>query len=312
MLAAMSTLPSSMNPVHDSGALQRLDLNLFRVFEAVWAERSLTRAAELLCVSQPAVSHALARLRRQLDDPLFVREGNGVRPTPLATGLWPEVQQALQLLRQALRRSQHFEPARDVVQATLAINDEGEPLVLPALLAEVARSAPQAVVHSVRLGRKTLRSDLASGRIDCAIDVAQATAHDVLHRPLTRETYVVLSHLPQPPGEAQYRVARHVLVSTLRTGRAVEDLPLAEAGVQRQVGARCQRYDSAARLVVQAGLMLTLPHRLALPLAAELGAHLHPLPIALPEVEMYLYWHQQRDADPQNAWLRECIVAAAR
>ncbi|MDT7838200.1 LysR family transcriptional regulator [Aquabacterium sp. OR-4] len=301
-----------MNTTHDTSALQRLDLNLFRVFEAVWTERNLTRAAELLCVSQPAVSHALARLRRQLDDPLFVREGNGVRPTALATQLWPEVQQALQLLRQALRRSQHFEPVRDVGELTLAINDEGEPLVLPPLLAQVARSAPQAVVHSVRLGRKTLRSDLASGRIDCAIDIAQPTAHDVLHRPLTRETYVLLSHLPQPPSEAQYRSARHVQVSTLRTGRAVEDLALAQVGLQRQIGARCQRYDSAARLVMQAGLLLTLPHRLALPLATELGAHLHPLPIALPAVEMHLYWHQQRDADPLNAWLRECIVAAAR
>lgn len=308
----MNTPPDSMNIAHETRALQQLDLNLFRVFEAVWAERNLTRAAELLCVSQPAVSHALTRLRRQLDDPLFVREGNGMRPTALATQLWPEVQQALQLLRQALRRSQHFEPARDASRLTLAINDEGEPLVLPQLLAQVARSAPQAVVHSVRLGRKTLRSDLATGRIDCAIDIAQATAHDVLHRPLTREAYVLLSHLPQPPSEAQYRAARHVQVSTLRTGRAVEDLALAQAGVQRQIGARCQRYDSAARLAVQAGLMLTLPQRLAVPLAAELGAHLHPLPIALPAVEMHLYWHQQRDADPLNAWLRECIVAAAR
>ncbi|OYT94518.1 MAG: LysR family transcriptional regulator, partial [Pseudomonas sp. PGPPP3] len=69
-----------MKPVHETPVLPRLDLNLFRVFEAVWRERNLTRAADILCVSQPAVSHALTRLRKQLGDPLFVREGNGMRP----------------------------------------------------------------------------------------------------------------------------------------------------------------------------------------------------------------------------------------
>jgi len=222
------------------------------------------------------------------------------------------VQQALQLLRQAMRRSQHFEPARDVSQVTLAIHDEGEALVLPRLQEQIARSAPQAALLSVGLGRSTMRTDLATGRIDCAIDVAQATAHDVLHQVLARDPYVVLGRRPEPPSEAAYRTVRHVAVSTLRSGRAVEDQPLTQAGVQRRIGARCQRYETAARLAVQADLLLTLPRRLAEPLAAEFGAHLHPLPLALPQVELHLYWHRQRDADPLNAWLRDCILAVAR
>jgi DNA-binding transcriptional LysR family regulator len=301
-----------MKPVHETPALPRLDLNLFRVFEAVWHARNLTRAADTLCVSQPAVSHALTRLRKQLDDPLFVREGNGMRPTAAAARLWPEVQQALGLLRQALLRAQDFEPARDVATVSIAVNDEGEPLLLPRLLAEIQRSAPQAAVHSVRLGRSALRTDLASGRLDIAIDVAQATAADVCHLPLARDPYVVVSRTAQALTEAAYRAARHVAVSTLRNGRSVEDQALLQAGVERDIAARCQRYDSACRLVAQTDWLLTLPRSLAEPLNAELGTHLLALPLPLPDVELHLYWHQQRDADPHNSWLRQCVLAAAR
>ena len=129
-----------MNSIHNINALQksphlqRMDLNLFRIFAVIYRERNLTRTAEQLFLSQSAVSHALSRMREQLDDSLFVRDGQGMRPTPLANRLWPDIEHALQLLQQAVQRSTAFEPSRDLKQLTIAMNDEIEPLFLPKIM----------------------------------------------------------------------------------------------------------------------------------------------------------------------------------
>src|SRR5690554_1241190 len=133
-----------MNIVHNDLPAKRMDLNLFRLFAIIYRERNLTRAAEQLFLSQSAVSHALTRMREQLDDPLFVRDGQGVCPTPLANRLWPDIEQALELLQQALQRSNAFDPKRDLKQLTIAMNDEIEPLFLPKIMQWLQQHAPSA------------------------------------------------------------------------------------------------------------------------------------------------------------------------
>jgi DNA-binding transcriptional LysR family regulator len=298
-----------MNGVHDASALSQLDLNLFRVFAVIHRERSLTRAARVLFLSQSAVSHALARLREQLGDPLFVRDGRGVAPTPLAERLAPEIQEAFALLQGAVRRTRHFEPARDVAQVTVAMNDELEPSLLPRLVSHLRASVPHVRVASVRLDRPRLTTDLASGRIDLAVDVAQPTVADLRHAPLSGDTFCVVSARRRRLDVAGYLAARHVTVSSRRTGLAVEDLVLSRLGHQREIAVRCQHYEAACRIVAESDLLLTMPRRHAEALNAPLGNRLLPMPLALPPVEMHVYWHRQAEADPRSLWLRTQLLS---
>src|SRR3990167_7927603 len=140
-----------MNQAHEWPTLERLDLNLFRVFEVVYRERNLTRAALLLHLSQSAVSHALARLREQLGDPLFVRAGRGAAPTPLAEQLAPGIQDALEGLRRNLGRGHGFDPQHDRRGFSLDMPGQLEPAVLPGILGQLRRLPPPLGVRSSRV-----------------------------------------------------------------------------------------------------------------------------------------------------------------
>ncbi|WP_163998155.1 LysR family transcriptional regulator [Pyxidicoccus caerfyrddinensis] len=300
-----------MNPVQDSARLARLDLNLFRVFDVVLRERSLTRAAEVLFLSQSAVSHALARLRDQMGEPLFVREGRGVAPTPFAERLAPEIREALALLDGAVHHTRGFEPRRDVGHFTLAMNDLLEPSILPHLVARLRERAPEARVASVRLDRARLERDLASGRLDLSVDVEQPTGADLRQAPLLRDTFCVVSRRRRRLDVAAYMAARHVTRSSRRTGLAVEDLVLSRLGYQREVTVRCQHYEAAFHIVSGSDLLLTMPRRRAEALHSLLGNHILPMPLALPPLELHLYWHRQSDSEPRNKWLRSELLALA-
>jgi DNA-binding transcriptional LysR family regulator len=298
-----------MNRAQDSSRLARLDLNLFRVFDVVFRERNLTRAAEVLFLSQSAVSHALARMREQFGEPLFAREGRGVAPTPLAERLAPEIREALTLLQQAVHRTGHFEPARDAVHVTLAMHDELEPSLLCRWVAWLRTQAPQARVTSVRLDRRRLERELASGRLDLAIDVAQPTSADLRHTVLLRDRFCVVSVRRRKLDAGAYLAAHHVAVSSRRTGAALEDLLLSRLGHQRHVAVRCQHYEAACRIVSGADFLLTMPRRRAEELQAALGNHLLPLPLPLPPMDLHLYWHRQADEEPRNRWLRSGLLS---
>ncbi|HZI09038.1 MAG TPA: LysR family transcriptional regulator [Myxococcus sp.] len=298
-----------MSPVQDSARLARLDLNLFRVFDVVLRERNLTRAAEVLFLSQSAVSHALSRLKEQLGEPLFVREGRGVAPTPLAERLAPEIREALALLQQAVDRTRDFDPRRDVGTFTLAMNDVLEPSILPPLVARFRATSPEVRVSSIRLERARLERDLASGRLDLAIDVEQPTGADLRHMALIRDTFCVVSRRRRRLDVAAYMAARHVTVSSRRTGLAVEDLVLSRLGYQRDVSVRCQHHQAACRIVAESDLLLTMTRRRAEELNAGLGNHLLAMPLALPPLELHLYWHRHTDTEPRGRWLREELLA---
>lgn len=300
-----------MNDIHDLSRLGRLDLNLFRVFDTVYRERNLTRAAEVLFLSQSAVSHALARLREQLGDPLFVREGQGMTPTALAERLAPDVREALGLFRQAMHRSRDFDPARDILQFTLAMNDEIEPALLPALVQHLRATAPAIRIASVRLDRSTLKTDLASGRLDLAIDVAQPMPAELHHTVVMQDQFCVVSARRRRLTAASYLAAQHVTVSSRRTGLVVEDLVLSRLGHQRDIVLRCQHYETACRIVAETDLLLTLPRRQAESLNAAIGNHILAMPIDLPAIELHLYWHRQVDGEPGNQWLRSQLLSLA-
>jgi len=295
----------TMNQFHDGLALRRTDLSLLAVFDVIYRERNLTRAAQLLALSQSAVSHSLARLRVRMDDPLFVRKGRGVVPTPRAEQLAPGVQNALARLEEALRPGLAFDPARDLRRVTLAMPDELEPMVLPSLARALREAAPQALLASVRLDRSALRTDLAAGRIDLCIDVARPTEADVMHEPWRQHRLCVVSSKLRRLSVASYLAADHVAVSSRRTGPTMEEFLLGRLGLQRRVALRCQNYEAACRVVAETEMLLTMPREHAQLLRPALGFRILSLPMELPPIDLHLYWHRRAQDLPVQRWLRE-------
>lgn len=294
--------------------LSRLDLNLFVVFDAIWQEGSLTRAAGRLHLTQPAVSHALARLREVCDDALFVRDGRLMQPTPRARAMAPRVQEALSALGRSLAPEPGFDPARATRGFTIGLRAAQEPFVLRALLPQLGAAAPGLDVALVRTDRARLEEELRQGRLDAALDVPLPVSRHIGRMPLRSEPMQVLArpgHPLLPDGvltlEAYLR-ADHVLVSTRRSGLGLEDSALSLLGRQRRIRLRCQHYQAACAAVRHSDLLLTLP-RCHAELADAAGACLHlPAPCAMPPFEVQLYWDQRRDADPAQQWLRRRLL----
>ena len=297
-------------PATRAAALEHLDLNLLVTFEAVYRERNLTRAAKRLFVTQSAVSHGLQRLRAQLGDPLFVRRASGVEPTPGAVRLAPQVSEALRLLRRALETDE-FDPARDLGRVVIAIHEELEPAVLPALERRLRAAVPGVEIDCVRVDRVSLERDLASSRLDLAVDAAQVAGPELCHTSLAHDRFCVVSRRGGRLDVRRYLAARHVMVSSRRSGPALEDVLLDQLGVQRSVVLRCQRYEAACRIVADSDLLLTAPRLRARAIAAHMRLVLLPVPFQLPPFDMRMYWHRQFDTDLRSQWLRTQLTAVA-
>lgn len=295
--------------------IRKLDLNLLVVLEAIHAEGSLTRAAQRLHLSQPALSHALARLREALDDPLFLRQGNRMVPTPRTQRLMGPLHEALGLIGEAVQEGARFDPATSRQEFRLGLRDVFEATTLPALLGQVAREAPGVRLASVRADRRELEADLADGRLDIALDVLLPLSPDgdIRRVPLSHDRLMVVARRGHPAVKRgrisleAYLAAGHLLVSSRRRGPGFEDQELARLGHERQVVLRCQHYFAACRVVESTDHLLTMPAQYAALANAGLANVLLEMPVELPPMDVYLYWHESRENDPANRWLRERI-----
>lgn len=289
-----------------------LDLNLYRVFAAIWSEGSLTRAGAVLHRSQPAVSHALARLRAHFGDELFVRVGHRLGPTPLARRLIHPVREALARLDAASTERGAFDPSRDAAEFRLALRDLLESTALPQLVVHLRRVAPKVVLSTARVARERIPARLAEGSLDVALDVPFPVGEAVRVQELRRDRFVVLAAAAQHPrlDARGYLSADHVLVSSRETGPAVEDYGLRRLGHRRRIAMRCQTCHAAVQAVADSDLLLTLPEGPARRIAARMPTlAVHPVPLPIPPVRSCMYWHQRSDADPASVFLRRQIAA---
>ena len=279
----------------------------------VYQERNLTRAASVLHLSQSAISHALARLRAQLDDPLFVREGYGVAPTPLAKQLAPGIQDALSGLRRSLNPAQAFDPLRDRRRFTLNMPEQLEPVILPLILAHLNRVAPHLEVRSTSVHWADLKLEMIAGRIDLAIELSRLTDPQLQQQLLLQDSFCVMAG-PGFSGELtveRYLAAEHVAVTSRRRGICVEDLALGHLGVVRRIRQHCQHFLTAAQLVAQGDGLLTLTRNNAQLINAGLGNRILDMPLTLPEVCLNLYWSKQVQNESANRWLRGQLLELA-
>lgn len=298
-----------MNAVHSS----RLDLNLFVVFDAIYTEGNITRASRKLNLTQSALSHALGRLRDVFGDPLFIRQGSEMMPSPLARSLIGPVRLSLKTLTASVRQARTFDPLAARRTFTIGFRPVLEAGILPPLMARLQQEAPHVEIASVRTDRRELAAELAGGALDLVVDVLMPLAGDLRCHRLSRDTQVVIARDGHPGiGERldleSYLAHSHILVSSRRKGPGLEDMALAQMGRHRHVALRCQQYFAACRVVAESDMLLTMPEQYAHSANENLPNRIHPLPLAMPPLDVFLYWHENVDADPANIWLRELLI----
>ena len=300
----------------DLRTLASVDLNHLVAFLALHEARSVTRAGHRLGLSQSAVSHVLRHLRSRFNDPLFVRVGREMVPTPRADALAAQVGRGLGTLGRALAEPDGFDPATSTRTFRLASLDLFDCLVLPTLAALLAERAPGCRL-SVR--GPAARAALEIGEIDAQVlpvvpGVGDAPSTGPLRRAhLLRDGWRIFLRaghsLHDKLDLAGWCAARHLLVSPRGEGPGLVDLVLAERGVDRDVYVRIPAFAAALGIVASSDLALTAPASLARLAGPEVAVL--PVPLALPEHAVVLVWSERVDADPGGRWFRALVREAA-
>ncbi|TNE89599.1 MAG: LysR family transcriptional regulator [Deltaproteobacteria bacterium] len=294
--------------------LDHLTLHQLRALDLLLELGSVTRTAERLAVSQSALSHTLRGLREALDDPLFVRAGGRMQPTPRAEALRVPLRRALHDLEVALA-APDFEPSSAAGTFSLGMPDAFAMIVMPGLLRVLRSQAPglDLDVRPVPVGR--LAEVLQTGELDLALDVRPPPRTDLRARALFRDDFVCMVCAAHPAREAldldAYCALPHALISPTGSGTGVVDDELAKLGRSRRVAARVRYFLAAPSLLEGTDLVLTLPRRVAESLQTRGQLAIVEPPLDLPGFAVSLVWHQRMDAEPAHRWLRDHLAAFA-
>ncbi|AMG35299.1 LysR family transcriptional regulator [Achromobacter xylosoxidans] len=287
--------------------LRAIDLNLLVVLDALLHERNLTRAAARLPMSQPAMSHALARLRALLGDPLFHRTRSGLRPTPHALALEAPLRDVLAQVRRLLAGAV-FEPAASRRAFRLAMSDYGASVLLPPLMRRLRRDAPGIDLEISYASRSGMIAGVADGQLDLALAVFGETPAEIQRAVLFEESFVCVADAAAglPSTLADYLARPHVLVAASQDQRAAEvDAALARIGQSRRVALRLPHWTAAPAVLAGTDLVLTVARRAVEPPPA--GLTVGPVPFAIAPLGFEMIWHQRADADAGLGWLRALL-----
>jgi DNA-binding transcriptional LysR family regulator len=297
--------------------LRSVDLNLLVVFDALIAERNVTRVAARNGMSQPAVSKALNRLRCLFDDPLFVRRDRGVEPTARALELAGPIRGALTDIAGTLRLATAFDPASAKATVKISTVDLCHTNLLPSLVERLRRQAP-GVDLQVRANESScLYELLASGQIDLAFAPLGATSRELCAEPLWTDRLVTLIGQHNPLRElmtiesyagAPHLVdAGHVQVSSDGVGTSIVDAILAARGLRRRIAVVLPSAAGIPFVVAATDLIATLPSRIVTGLAVVPNVRVVTPPLPEVEVSPHMFWHRRAQSSPLQMWLRGAI-----
>lgn len=304
-----------------------LDLNLLRVFDEVMSERSLTRAARNLSITQPAVSNALRRLRESLGDELLRRAGPGVEPTPRAIALWPVVRDTLRQLEHALVPAA-FDPLLADHSFSLAMSDATAAQVIPGTMRTLRQEAPGLSLRVVPLTTRDPRRLLEEESIDMALGYFPAVMADLTARAQAGETlpfathrlylgqYVCVMRADHPLTQGVLSLdafcqARHLLVSFSGQPWGFVDEALATLGRERRIALTLNQFFTAGRVVAESDLLTVMPRRFFQTMGMEKGLVERELPMNVPLVHVDALWHRRQQGGPAHRWLRDTLVRVA-
>ncbi len=291
-----------------------LDVRQLRAFAALLAERSLTRAAETLGVTQPALSKTLAGLREHFSDPLLVRVGRGMEPTAKALEIEPAVRAVLDQLTSLRIRHTPFDPRTSARTFSFCVVDAGMVRLLPALIRHLGEHAPCVTLCVLPVDVEGLEGSLASGRLDFAMGAYPGLSPKIRRQSLWSVSYVSLvrrrHRLAARPSLRAFADERHVLVSTAGTGHAHLQ---AERAIERAVPGgniicRVPNFLTAALLAAETQAVATVPQAMAETLARRFDLRIVAPPVKLPRLEVSQYWHERFHRDAGNQWIRRLFA----
>lgn len=300
-----------MNTVHnktmiDMAIFHRIDINLYPLFIAIYEQRSISKAAKILCITQSAASHALQRLRQHLKDDLFVRVSNQMLATPFAEQIYPVIKNALILIQSISMQKQSFDP-NSIQTLKVAVHDEIEPIIFPKLVEHFQKLNLIIQFSSIKLDRKTIITDLATQQIDFVIDLEQNLGEKIQFNKLAQDQFVVCTQ-QKMMDEAIYLASPHIGVSSRRTGVLVEDIYLNRQQFSRQIFLRCQHYSTALQILTkEPQLILTIPKNILAHLRLAQNLNIFDVPVDLPYINMGMYWHKDLQLNLRHQFLRSEI-----
>ena len=290
--------------------LKETDLNLFIAFDVIYTEKNLTKAGQVLGITQPAVSNALSRLRELFGDDLFIRTSKGMIPTPVANQIIKDVRSALSLIQNTISETEKFDPSLAEMTFKISIGDSSEYRLLPLLIKELAEIAPKIKVETYLTPRKEAPRELASGTIDFSIDPPVHSDPHLRHEKIYEEDYVMIVRKDHPILNLKeitiedYLKLSHIHISNRKTGLGHVDMALYRLGLSRDISLRAQHFLVAPYIVEQSDLAITTTKGFAV----DRDLAWRELPFEIEPLILHLYWHEAKDSDPSTKWMKDLML----
>jgi DNA-binding transcriptional LysR family regulator len=294
--------------------MNEFDLNLLRVFDAVWRHGRLRLASEELQLSQPALSHSLKRLRQGIGDPLFVKTPTGMQPTARAAQLAPVVQSILANVRDHVLTTPGFDPTVACRSFTIAMTDVGEMTLLPKLLGRLMSEAPAVDICTVSMPPRDLVAAFQKGQVDLAIGYfPDMSGLDILQQRLFSVGFVCVVRAGHPEVrerliQEQFRNLPHAVVKTEGRSRQIIEQYLKEHGIHRRELLRSRHFLSIPMVIASTDLVVTVPTSIGELFRQIADLQILQPPFPIPFIDVKQYWHRYQQTDPGNRWLRSIVA----
>lgn len=299
-----SNIPTS---TLDLSQFHGIDINLYPLFIAVFELQSISKAAQILCISQSAASHALQRLRTHLKDELFLRSGHKMLPTVFSAQIYPAIKQALVQIQAISLPQAQFAPSM-LQSLKIAVHDEVEPIVFPKIVQHFQQLNIDVQFFSIKLNRKNIIAELTTQQIDFFIDIEQNFGEKILSQTLVQDQFVVCSQYPVMNAET-YLQLKHIGVSSRRSGILIEDIYLKREQQSRQVFLRCQHYSTALQILEQLPhAVLTIPQHVLTHLQVASNINIYNAPFNFPVMKLDLFWLKDLNDNARIHYLKNEIV----
>lgn len=299
--------------MHDVNNLRGIDLNLLVVLDALLAERHVSRAATRLNMSQPAVSHALARLRLLFGDPLLIRRGGQLVASARALEIAPGLREALRQIKGVLDPGD-FDPAKEKRTFRLAMSDYGSAVILPGLLKKLRLEAPGIDLTITQSSREAMLRQVLEGECDLALGVFPDLPERLEAGVLISEDFACLADRHSMAGRhcldmEAYLSRPHVLVAMKDGANTEVDMALRAAGHQRRIAVTLPHWGNAPRLIHGTDLVLTVARNSLALYEGDPSLIIFEPPFQIPAFSFVQVWHERRGGDPAHMWLRDAVVA---
>ncbi|MFL2704609.1 MAG: LysR family transcriptional regulator [Gammaproteobacteria bacterium] len=292
--------------------ISSFDLNLFVILNAIYTEGSLTKAAEVVGITQPAVSNALSRLRERFDDDLFIRTGSGMVPTQKTENIISDIQNALSLMQQSVNEPDTFDPKLSNRNFKLSLGDVSEGRVLPYIMNEIDKNAPFVSMGSYAYSRSDQVHALATHNLDFVVDPIIPASEEINSYKVFEDDFVAIHRDDHPLGKIDevsvddILAQRHLHVSNRKRGLHLIDVELDKIGYRREIALRCQHFLIAPRIIRSTDLVLMGTRSFA----KSHNLQFIEIPTEIPSIEYHLIWHKSDEGDGGHLWMKDLIIEA--